>query len=576
MAGFEVQCRPLDNQRVHVGNVYKNSETPVRRHRKGAKRVVEILGAVGIDGERGHIPQISTPVHIQAGEMLQLLLHRLGKTRSDPVADEQSLQVGRGSLHLLEKLDMTAPDGAYHRVAYRKVSRALQGPVRVGHFAVRLEMEPTAVLNHGAEQTIPAPLHQLQILGRPSSVLLLNHAGSDFVAVKKWVERWGRDEGRVARTVYDRKKAVSFGVKRYVTFDVEGFRHGRTLDRSGREANPGGLTAVPGTGTRPAMLDVLTLDRVREAADRIEGSSARPTPLIFHRTPAGRRLWLKAENLQSIGAFKIRGATNLIRKIGSVEGVVAHSSGNHAQAVARAAKEAGIPAVIVMPANAPVLKRARTEADGAEIIEVGNDSQARADRADVEVERRGWVLVPPYDHPDIAAGQGTAALEADRELGDHRPTRFYCPASGGGLLSGCATVLHTLRPDMEIVAVEPDTADDTAQSLAAGERVAVAPPPTIADGLRVRIPGKLTFEVLKARVHRAKLVSEAQIMDAMAYALRHLRMVLEPSGAVSLAAALDEGADGALVLLSGGNVSSELLQAATHRRESTWEARQSS
>lgn len=324
------------------------------------------------------------------------------------------------------------------------------------------------------------------------------------------------------------------------------------------------------------MLDVLTMDRVKLAADRIRGSSAHVTPLILHRTPAGRRLWLKAENLQSIGAFKIRGATNMLRSLGSVPGVVAHSSGNHAQAVARAAREAGVPAVVVMPSDAPRLKRARTEADGAEIIEVGTDSQARAQRADEEVERRGWVLVPPFDHPDIAAGQGTAALEAHQSLGEAKPTRFYCPVSGGGLLAGCATVLHALRPEMEIVAVEPDTADDTARSLAAGERIAVPPPSTIADGLRVRIPGKLTFEVLEARVHRAKLVTDAQILDAMAYGLRHLRMVIEPGGAASLAAALDEDADEALVLLSGGNVEPELVEAAARRRESRWEIRRSS
>jgi threonine dehydratase len=283
-------------------------------------------------------------------------------------------------------------------------------------------------------------------------------------------------------------------------------------------------------------------------------------------------LWLKAESLQPVGAFKIRGATHMIRALPpGTRGVVAHSSGNHAQAVARAAKSADIPAVVVMPVDAPALKRARTEADGAEVIEVGPDSAERAARAEAEAERRGYVLVPPYDHPDIAAGQGTAALEAHAQLGRAAPKVFYCPTSGGGLLSGCATVLHALRPEMEIVAVEPDTADDTARSLAEGERVAVRPPPTVADGLRVRIPGRATFEVLKARVHRATLVSDAQILDAMAYALRVLRLVLEPSGAASLAAALAEDADEALILLSGGNAEPTLLAEVAGRARSSWE-----
>ena len=312
------------------------------------------------------------------------------------------------------------------------------------------------------------------------------------------------------------------------------------------------------------MLDVLTLDRIREAATRIRGSAARPTsvartPLLRHRI-GGRTLLLKAESLQPIGAFKIRGATNMIRGLpDGTEGVVAHSSGNHAQAVARAAREAGLRAVIVMPSDAPRLKRRRTEAAGAEVIEVGPDSAERAERADVEAARRGWPLVPPFDHPDIAAGQGTAALELVEDLGTEAPARFYCPTSGGGLLSGCATVLAALRPEIEIVGVEPETANDTALSLAAGERVAVPPPPTVADGLRVRCPGVHTFPVLKARVHRVALVSDEAMLDAMAFALAHLRLVLEPGGAAGLAAALLEGEGDAVVLLSGGNVDPDLV-----------------
>ncbi len=323
------------------------------------------------------------------------------------------------------------------------------------------------------------------------------------------------------------------------------------------------------------MLDALTLALVREARERLgrpPRSSVVRTPLIEHVSPGGQRLWLKAESLQPIGAFKIRGATHLIRRLSpGTRGVVAHSSGNHAQAVARAAREAGLPAVIVMPSDAPLVKRDRTVADGAEVITVGPDSEERAQRADEEVARRGYVLVPPFDHPDIAAGQGTAALEAVEQLEGAKPRSFFCPTSGGGLLAGCATVFAALLPEVEIVAVEPDTADDTARSLEAGVRVQVPPPQTVADGLRVRTPGRLTFEVLRARVHRAVRVSDEQILDATAYALRRLRLVLEPSGAAGLAAALAEEADDALVLLSGGNVEPSLLAALATRPPSPWE-----
>lgn len=326
------------------------------------------------------------------------------------------------------------------------------------------------------------------------------------------------------------------------------------------------------------MLDRLNLDAVRAAFARLRDARAAgneaviETPLVPHRTPGGARLWIKAEGLQPVGSFKIRGASHLIGRLPpGTEGVVAHSSGNHAQAVARAARGAGLRALIVMPNDAPELKRTRTAEDGAEILEVGPDSSERAERAALESERRGWPLVPPYDHPDIAAGQGTAALEALEQLGDLPLSRMYCPVSGGGLMAGCATVVSALRPDTEIVGVEPALADDTARSLAAGKRVAIAPPQTIADGLRVRVPGERTFPVLQARIGRMALVSEDQILDAMAYALRRLRLVLEPSGATALAAALAEGAEDALVIASGANADPALLTEVTARKTCAWE-----
>ena len=176
-------------------------------------------------------------------------------------------------------------------------------------------------------------------------------------------------------------------------------------------------------------------------------------------------------------------------------GVVAHSSGNHAQAVARAARVLGLHAVIVMPSDAPPLKRSRTEADGAEVVVVGPDSDERARRADELAAERGLVPVPPFDHPLIAAGQGTAALELIEDAGSL--DRFYAPCSGGGLMAGCATAVHALCPEAEIIGVEPEDANDTQLSLQAGERRKVPPPRTIADGLRVRTPGAFTWPILR-------------------------------------------------------------------------------
>jgi threonine dehydratase len=301
-----------------------------------------------------------------------------------------------------------------------------------------------------------------------------------------------------------------------------------------------------------SVLDELTLDSVRAAAERIRRHVLR-TPLLTHRA-GDCELLLKPESLQTIGAFKIRGAFSLMTTLpDDCPGVVAHSSGNHAQAVARAGKVLGIRAVIVMPSDAPRLKRRRTEEDGAEIVTVGNDSDERAKRAGEIASREGLTPVPPYDDPLIAAGQGTAALELVEDA--KALDRFYAPVSGGGLMAGCATVVRALCPRAEIVGVEPEDADDTKQSLERGERVRIAPPRTIADGLRVRIPGERTWPVLQAKVDRMETVSDREMLEAMAFALSELRLVLEPSGAASLALALRERKPGRnAILLSGGNV----------------------
>jgi threonine dehydratase len=299
------------------------------------------------------------------------------------------------------------------------------------------------------------------------------------------------------------------------------------------------------------MLDELTLDAIAAARVRIAGHVVR-TPLLAHRLRADCELLCKPESLQPTGAFKLRGAVSLMQTLPrDCPGVVAHSSGNHAQAVARAARELGLRAVVVMPSDAPARKRAATEADGAEIVTVGPDSDERERAAEEIARARGLALVPPFDHPLVAAGQGTAALELVEDAG--ALDRFYAPVSGGGLMAGCAVAIHALVPGCEIVGVEPEDAGDTRLSLAAGERREVPPPRTIADGLRVRTPGARTFPVLRKHVARVELVSDGELLDAMAFALRELRLVLEPSGAASLAAALREGRGRCGVLLSGGN-----------------------
>ncbi len=309
------------------------------------------------------------------------------------------------------------------------------------------------------------------------------------------------------------------------------------------------------------MIDELTLDCIRAAASRIATHIVR-TPLLVKRHGESELL-LKPESLQPTGAFKLRGAFSLMTTLSpGIPGVVAHSSGNHAQAVACAAKTLGLRAVIVMPSDAPALKRLRTEAWGAEVVIVGPDSDERAAKAEELAQSQGLIPVPPYDHLLVAAGQGTAALELVEDAvaaGHPSLDRFYAPVSGGGLMAGCATVLQALQGEAEIIGVEPADGDDTARSLAAGERVSVPPPKTLADGLRVRRPGALTFEVIRQRVSRIELVSDTELREAMRWALDELRLVLEPSGAASLAVALREGRGLCGVLLSGGNVDPELL-----------------
>jgi threonine dehydratase len=311
----------------------------------------------------------------------------------------------------------------------------------------------------------------------------------------------------------------------------------------------------------------LSADLIREAAERIR-PLARRTPVMTSRSVderAGCRVFLKCENLQRGGAFKIRGASNLILSLSRDDlsrGVVAFSSGNHAQAVAIAAQYAGTQATIAMPEDAPRSKMEPTRALGARILiydRLRDDREAIAARA---VRETGGTLVPPYDHPAIMAGQGTTALELLEDAPEL--DALVAPVGGGGLLAGCATIAKSLRPGIRIFGIEPELANDTALSFAAGERVAIAPPETIADGLRSPVPGKLTFPVLRRHVEKILLVSEEQIREAMRFLMERMKIVVEPSGAVAVAAVLTgmlpAGIRGAGVVISGGNADLDFLK----------------
>jgi threonine dehydratase len=306
---------------------------------------------------------------------------------------------------------------------------------------------------------------------------------------------------------------------------------------------------------------------VREAAGRIK-PLARRTPIMTSRSVderAGAGVFLKCENLQRGGAFKIRGASNLILSLPESElmhGVVAFSSGNHAQATAIAAKHVGALATIVMPDDAPRSKMEPTRVLGARILTYDRLHEDREVIAARLIAETGATLVPPFDHPMIMAGQGTAALELLEEVPE-LDALVTC-VGGGGLLAGCATIAKSIRPDIRVFGVEPQAANDTALSFAAGKRITISHPDTIADGLRAPAPGKLTFPVLRRHVERILLVSEAEIRATVRFLLERVKILVEPSGAVAVAAVLfgmlPEGIEKVGVVISGGNVDLDFLK----------------
>lgn len=315
----------------------------------------------------------------------------------------------------------------------------------------------------------------------------------------------------------------------------------------------------------------VTIDDVRQAAERLRGHAV-VTPLVESAAlndRVGGRVLMKLESLQNVGAFKFRGAYNLMAQLGPEArsgGVVAFSSGNHAQGVALAARRLGLRAVIVMPADAPAAKIAATRGYGAEIRLYDRLNESReAIAADIAAER-GAALVKPFDDPRIVAGQGTVGLEmaAQAEALGAAFDVVLTPVSGGGLISGVAVAVQAARAATEVIAVEPEAYDDTARSLAAGERVSVQPGVrTLCDALESPAPGEITFPIMRQRLAGAVAVSDAEAAEAVRYAFGTLKLVLEPSGAVPLAALLSGklAAGGRTIglVLSGGNVDAELF-----------------
>jgi len=277
-----------------------------------------------------------------------------------------------------------------------------------------------------------------------------------------------------------------------------------------------------------------------------------------------RQVFFKCENFQRAGAFKIRGATNKILSLTEGEkrrGVVAFSSGNHAQAVALAAGEAGVRAVVAMPDDAPKFKVAATRAYGAEIVFYDRHGEDREAVAHAIAEREHLVMVPPYDDYLVMAGQGTSALEFLDEVPDL--DCILAPCSGGGLFAGVSTAAKGIKPEIRCFAVEPETGDDTRQSFIKGERVSIPPPPTIADGLRVQSPGALTFPIVQQNADDVLTVSDAEIVATIKFMLFRMKTLVEPSGAAAATAVLH----GRLpskhkrvgVIVSGGNIDPDVL-----------------
>ena len=313
---------------------------------------------------------------------------------------------------------------------------------------------------------------------------------------------------------------------------------------------------------------MLTWQEIDAARRRLDGVAIR-TPVLHSRQfdeESGATVHFKAENFQRAGAFKFRGAYNKLKSAleeAPVTEIVAFSSGNHAQAVALSAKLLGMKATIVMPSDAPAAKLSATRAYGAEIVLYDRYKESRDEIGSRLVSERGALLVPPFDDYEIMAGQATAAVELLEEVPDL--DAIVVPVSGGGLIAGCSVAARRMRPRVAVYGTEPEEGSDTAQSLARGERVSIEIPHTIADGLQVASPGKLTFPIVQKNVDGVLLVSDDELVETLCFILERMKVLVEPSGVAGAAAVRHRKADFAGkkvgVILSGGNVDRDKLAA---------------
>ena len=310
-------------------------------------------------------------------------------------------------------------------------------------------------------------------------------------------------------------------------------------------------------------------DTISDAAKQLEGQSIQTGVLSSPWINAliGAKVLFKCENQQHIGAFKFRGAYNAISRLSKQQkqaGVIAYSSGNHAQAVARVCQMLEIEATIVMPDNAPIIKRQATESYGAIVVEYNPDTESRENIAE-QINKEGQLsLIPPFNHPHIIAGQGTAALELMRDNPDI--SKLLAPCGGGGLLSGSVLAAKGINSNCKVVGVEPALADDATQSFHQGKIVTIDYPDTIADGTRTLCLGDITFAIIKEHVDAMETVSEAMIKEAVRIIFYHLKQVVEPSGALGLAALLEDKVAGKTVavdtigiIMSGGNIDGQTM-----------------
>lgn len=306
-------------------------------------------------------------------------------------------------------------------------------------------------------------------------------------------------------------------------------------------------------------------NRIKAAVERLKGH-ANVTPVMTSRTlneQVGAEVYLKCENFQRVGAFKFRGAFNAMSQLSEAQrsrGVITHSSGNHAQAVALVGRLLGIGTTVVMPINAPVTKRAATEAYGATVVDYDPEKTTREEISQSFESEQEYILIPPFNHPDIIAGQGTATMEFYRQV--DALDMLLVPCGGGGLLSGSAIASKNLHPACKVIGVEPEVADDATRSFHTKTLHTVKNPPTIADGTRTPSLGNLTFPLILNYVDDMRTVSESAIIEAVQFLFYRMKLVVEPSGALGVAALLSRAVTPkgrAGVIISGGNVDADTM-----------------